>query len=77
MCQRKYEIRLVRRDRIGNPIPGRYLEYATDDAGDLAAWYERNAWRKPFKRKKKKKKGDKNVKPNAKKKSKGISSKNT
>jgi hypothetical protein len=45
---------------LGEPLPGRYLEFQTESAGELAAWYERNAWRKPFKRKKKRKKKKKN-----------------
>lgn len=54
-----YEIKLCKRDRLGNAIPGKFLEYRTDDAAALAAWYERNAWRKPFKKKRKKKKNSK------------------
>jgi len=48
-----YELRLMLRDNLGNPT-GRYKEYQTEDAGQLAAWFERNAWRKKYKRKKKK-----------------------
>jgi hypothetical protein len=66
MCQRFFEIRIARRDKLGQPIPGKYLEFSTDDAGELCAWYERSAWRKPFKRKKKRKKQKSKTKHQAK-----------
>jgi hypothetical protein len=37
-----YSIRIITRDAVGNPIGHR--EFETPSAGELADWYNRNAW---------------------------------
>jgi hypothetical protein len=53
-----FEIKLLKRDKTGKPIPGQYMEFATEDAGALAVWFARNAPTKKRKRKKNNKKAE-------------------
>lgn len=47
-----FELKIIVRDGNGNPKG--YKTYETNDANDLASWYERNAWRDMSKRTKSK-----------------------
>ena len=36
-----FSIRLARRNVVGKPIPGRFVEFETDSASELANFYEK------------------------------------
>ena len=47
-----FELKIMRRDGAGRPMPGRYVEYATDSAEKLADWFEKQTARPSTKHRK-------------------------